>query len=431
MDAGLRAETELRLLMTAAVTENADIRESILDFGHFRSKSAQRIQEKFIELFLEAPDLDYSAMIAALPRSEQLAIVDMINTSISTEVEEKRVAATLEALRRDSYQEKLRHQLSDMLTSGEISSESLLKLADSADEAVPSEDSRSDYISSYDTPIDVIPTGYKTLDKLLGGGLAAGTVSSLGARPSVGKTAMAVNIAAANAGRKTVMFSLEMSSRMVYDKLVSIEMNIDYGDCVSHSVNIETVKCALKKFDELTVYDDIYDIETIAQTIRKIKPELVIIDYIQIVQTQENIEVPRQRIDYISRVIKRTAKQTRAHIMCLSQTTRAAKEKPTMSALKESGGLEETSDYILLLRRPYVLDKSDERYKPEDTELNIDKNKFGQTGELEFYFDGAHQHFIEVGFLSEKKKGHDHDEQIARMKKSEGSEDDSDEDLPF
>ena len=140
----------------------------------------------------------------------------------------------------------------------------------------------------------------------------------------------------------------------------------------------------------------------------------------------------RQRIDYITGIIKRTAKSTGAHIMSLSQLTRGAKEEPTMSALKESGGLEETGDYVLLLKRPYVLNKTDDRLKPEDTELKIDKNKFGESGVLEFYFDGAHQRFSEVGFLSEKKSGHEKTEQIARMKGEIRSEQEGlDEDLPF
>jgi len=430
MEARLRAETELRLLMTAAVTDKSDLREQILDFGYFTTPQAQRIQAAFIDVYLAQPTADYSVYFSALQRNEQLALVEMLNTAISQSIEEKTAEGVLANLKDKAIADNMRRRISELLISDDYTPDDLRKIADEAEAAPTSAaDSRERYIRDYDAAIKTIPTGYALLDSLLRGGLAEGTVSSLGARPSVGKTAMAVNIAAANAGRKTLFFSLEMSSRMIYDKLVSGEMNIDYRECVSHNVNIETVKCALAKFDDLTVYDDIYDIETIAQIIRKVKPELVIIDYIQIVQTQENIEVPRQRIDYISRIIKRTAKQTKAHIMCLSQTTRAAKEKPTMSALKESGGLEETSDYILLLHRPYVLDKSDERYKPEDTELNIDKNKFGQTATLEYYFDGAYQKFTEIGFMSEKKQGHEHDEQIARMKKNE--RDDDGEDLPF
>ena len=192
------------------------------------------------------------------------------------------------------------------------------------------------------------------------------------------------------------------------------------------------MKTLLQKYDNLTVIDDVYEIEDIAAIIRREKPELVMIDYIQIVQTRENIEVVRQRIDRISQIIKRTAKSTGAHIMCLSQITRGAKEEPTMSALKESGGLEETGDYVILLKRPYVNNKADETLKPEETELKIDKNKFGESGLLQYYFRGNRQQFLEVGYANEKKTGHEEEERIARMKKETAQERENvDEDLPF
>ena len=66
-----------------------------------------------------------------------------------------------------------------------------------------------------------------------------------------------------------------------------------------------------------------------------------------------------------------------------------------MSDLKESGGLEQDGDYIALLHRPYVLNKNDENVRPEDTELLLDKNKFGRTGKIDLWFDLKHQRFTE------------------------------------
>lgn len=428
MEAALRHETELRLLMTAAATEDEQLRQRILDFPHFTGKAAQNIQAAFIEKYLIDPAADYSVLVSSLRRDDALAMIEMMNTAISQEVSEHSADGVMAALERDAAEQKLHDKLIDLLASGTLSPDDLRQAADEAEPKTQPTSSLDRYIDEYDTPVKVVPTGYGVLDGLLGGGLAAGTVSSLGARPSVGKTAMAVNIAAANCDKNVLIFSLEMSARMIYDKIISQAANIDYRDCVRHRINMDTVRTTLSKFENITVIDDIYDAETMAQMIRHTKPDLAIIDYIQIVQTKERIDIIRQRIDRISQILKRTAKATGTHIMCLSQLTRGASEEPTMAALKESGGLEETSDYILLLKRPYVLNKTDERYKPEETELKVDKNKFGESGVLEFYFEGKYQRFYEIGFLSEKKS-RKATQSTAHMKQN--SESIGGKDLPF
>lgn len=434
MDTNLRAETELRLLMTAAMTDNPEVRERILDYGFYTTSRSQKIQAAFVMVFLDDPTADYSVMMSSLPRSEQEALVGFANnTLLSLTIEEYNVDNALENLRRTELEDLLRRRVSELSISENITTNDLRSIAEEIDDKKDARrNSKKAYIENYDTPVEVVPTGYPILDKMLGGGLVRGTVSALGARPSVGKTTLAVNIAAKNPQRKILFFSLEMSARMVYDKLISDVGDLDYSDCVKHKVNLETVKTLLQKYDNLTVIDDVYEIEDIAAIIRREKPELVMIDYIQIVQTRENIEVVRQRIDRISQIIKRTAKSTGAHIMCLSQITRGAKEEPTMSALKESGGLEETGDYVILLKRPYVNNKADETLKPEETELKIDKNKFGESGLLQYYFRGNRQQFLEVGYANEKKTGHEEEERIARMKKETAQERENvDEDLPF
>lgn len=437
MDTNLRAETELRLLMTAAMTDNPEVRERILDYGFYTTSRAQKIQAAFVMVFLDDPKADYSVMMSSLPRSEQEALVGFINnTLLSLTIEEYNVDNALENLRKTELNDLIRRKVSELSISEKITTDDLRSLAEEIDDKKDARrNSKKAYIENYDTPVEVVSTGYPILDKMLGGGFVRGTVSALGARPSVGKTTLAVNIAAKNPQRKILFFSLEMSARMVYDKLISDVGDLDYSDCVKHKVNLETVKMLLQKYDNLTVIDDVYEIEDIAAIIRREKPELVMIDYIQIVQTRENIEVVRQRIDRISQIIKRTAKSTGAHIMCMSQITRGAKEEPTMSALKESGGLEETGDYVILLKRPYVLNKADETLKPEETELKIDKNKFGESGLLQYYFRGNRQRFLEVGYANEKKTGHEEEKRIARMKKEAAQEQSRQEgldgDLPF
>lgn len=254
-------------------------------------------------------------------------------------------------------------------------------------------DNAAEYLQNYHAPIKIIGTGFPELDELLGSGLIAATLSTLGARPSTGKTTLAINIATFIALTQRVLFiSLEMSAGMIYDRIVADKANIKYNNCMQHRVDFDTVRGVVESYQNLTIEDSISDIEDIVSLIHETKPDFVIIDYIQIVTSKFPFSDNRQRIDHISRLLKQTAKQTGAHILSLSQITRAGKDRPTMSDLKESGGLEQDSDYIMLLYREYVNDKS-AQINPEATTLTLDKNKFGRTGEIEMNFDGVHQRF--------------------------------------
>lgn len=157
------------------------------------------------------------------------------------------------------------------------------------------------------------------------------------------------------------MFSLEMTIRMVFDKLVSNICNIHYNIAQSHKLTnkqYELVKTAVESLQTLNVYDDIYTVEDIVANIYRNKPDVVCIDYIQIIRSKKDFKDPRTRIDYISQTLKQCAKDTGCVILMLAQVNRLGKDMPRMSDLKESGGLEQDSDYVLLIHRPYVVDKT-------------------------------------------------------------------------
>jgi replicative DNA helicase len=128
------------------------------------------------------------------------------------------------------------------------------------------------------------------------------------------------------------------------------------------------------------------------------KPDVVVIDYVQIVRTMKGFtgDNKRLQIDYISAELKSIAKRTGCCVILLSQLKRTEKvEQPTMADLKESGGLEQDGDYIFMLYRPYAQDKS-AGYNPETTTLFIEKNKFGEVGRISLKFNGRYQRFTEV-----------------------------------
>ena len=448
-----RLITEIRVLATALLSDNKDVRSRIFNFAYFTTEVGKEICKKMSGVYEKSPEADYSVYISPLDKDEQEVLVMAMKTAVDSTVNENLIDGVLDSLKYTAIDSVMKHKIAELSIAGDYTAEDLRRIADETEQA-DSEDianSLKTYLDGYGTPTEHIPTGYPILDRMLNGGQSCdcrqvtsgcmekeghsrminprlnkftggfvrGTLISLGARPSVGKTTFAINIAANNPDKKIVFFSLEMSVRMIYDKIVASEGNIDYSHAVNHSVNFETVKCILEKYPNLIVIDNVSRAEDMAEIIRTIKPDLVFVDYVQIVQTVREFEAVRQRIDYISQIFKRTAKYVNCCIIALSQLTRGAKEEPTMSALKESGGLEQDSDYIILLKRPYVLDKSNKDILPSDTTLKLDKNKFGDSGEIKYYFDGAHQRFSE-----------NEAEPTAHMK-ANSEEDYDDGDLPF
>lgn len=414
----LRTITEIRILATALLSYDELVRTKIFEFAYYTSNIGLQLSAKLKKVFEKYPNGDYSVYLSALDLEEQKTIVLAMETAVSQTVDELRVDSVLENLKETAISKLMKEQVSELVFTGDYTADDLRQIADETEKAEYTANSIQKYLNEYTEPTERIKTGYDILDDMLNGGFIRGTVGSVGARPSVGKTTFAVNLAQNNPDKTVLFFSLEMSCRMVYDKLVASAANIDYKNAVNHDVCFDTVKAVLEKHKNFTVIDNITTAEEMGGIVRRMKPDLVFIDYIQIMHTVKDFDNVRLRIDYISQILKRTAKQVNCCIIALSQLARSAKEEPTMADLKESGGLEQDSDYIILLKRPYVLDKSDKEKKPSDTTVKIDKNKFGSTGEIKYYFDGMHQRFSE------------NEEPIGHIKKNDENEDVS-EDLPF
>ena len=258
-----------------------------------------------------------------------------------------------------------------------------------------------DYIFSPIKENERIFTGFKKLDATLKG-LRNGCISVIGAYPSTGKTSMAINIAVNQLKNKnkTMFFSLEMSKYQIYERLISCALMVDADRIEDRSLTDEEKSKIMRFFgsiihlDNFTVHDDFMYIEDITREIANSKPDFVIIDFIQRIRTYKKTCSRRDEIDYISSEIKRTASHINCHIMSLSQLARRGEGHiPTMDDLKESGGLTQDNDYIFMLYRPNVSDKT----KPfSETYFTLDKNKFGATGTVKMNFDGKRQKFSEI-----------------------------------
>ncbi len=410
-------ELEIKIIGTALLTEQAQRDRLFREVrpSYFEDKSLGDIFRKLQSAYRRHPGADGTALFSELDIEERRDMVLMMDSMISPAVAAAQLDDTLAAFREDYARRAIRSRVAE-LAIGEPTAADLRALAEEAESFSQSaSNSAAAYLSSYTDPVESVGTGFIELDKLLNGGMLRGTLATVGARPSTGKTTFAINLATHDPSLRVLFISIEMSSRMIYDRIVADKADVDYKKSGLHRIPFDTVKGVVERYSGLTVADDIADIEDIEQLIFRERLDVVIIDYIQIVTARRRFADNRQRIDYISQRLKSAAKKTGCVIVSLSQITRGGKDRPTMSDLKESGGLEQDSDYIILLYREYVNCK-EAQVSPGATTVTLDKNKFGRTGELDMDFNGSRQRFTEA------------EDVITRPTQSE---EENDNDLPF
>ena len=366
---------------------------------YFSNSTVKEIYKHLLKEYEKYPKADIVALVEGLDTEQKRYCIE---TTQDPNLNFKINSDTLKKFTVQARNRLMNEEITQLTQQGELTATQLKQIADKYSTSTnQNTNAFVQYIENFFTEVKYIPTGFAQLDSKLNGGFIEGALVAIGARPSVGKTTFAVNIARANRDKKVLVFSLEMGSGQLIDRLLADVLNIGYTRMQKHFKGVNSDEQskmieALELFENnLTIIDNIRTVEEIVNEIYSRKPDLVIIDYIQIIGTQSNFNDPRQRIDYISRELKFCAKETGAVIVNLSQVTRAGKDRPTMSDLKESGGLEQDSDYIMLLHRSYVQDKSNKELKPADTTVYLDKHKFGETGVLDFKFITNFQRFIE------------------------------------
>ena len=272
--------------------------------------------------------------------------------------------------------------------------------------------------------INGIPTGFEDLDKLLGG-LQKGEMLILAARPSMGKTAISLNIAEQAAfGGATPWsppsptrvpigyFSLEMSAEGLTQRLISARSGVDAHKIRTGAISpseLEEVTRACQELSEAPFYiDDSPALSILAlrararRMKRKHNIQVIVIDYLQLLTAPGAGRESRQvEVSAISRGIKALARELEVPIICLAQLNRGAEQRernrPRMSDLRESGSIEQDADVVMLLHREAYYHKDDEEWlnDPDNadklnlTELIIAKQRNGPTGVVKLTWDGA------------------------------------------
>ncbi len=265
--------------------------------------------------------------------------------------------------------------------------------------------------ATHDIHLSPIATGFADLDKLLGGGLQRSDLVIIAARPSLGKSTLAFNIARHAAGNlaRVAVFSLEMSAEQIGIRLVASEANVD-----SHRMRVGLLTSqeeqrehdAIGYLSEIPIYIDETPFQRIVEMRGKItrlhseEPiDLLIVDYIQLIAGSSGRSDNRvMDMGEISRSLKSIARELDVPVLALSQLSRAPEQRinhrPLLSDLRESGSIEQDADVVAFIYREdkYVTREEWEKRRPSDpypsniAELIVAKHRNGPTGSVPLYF---------------------------------------------
>jgi replicative DNA helicase len=256
-----------------------------------------------------------------------------------------------------------------------------------------------------------VPTGFLELDKLLAG-LRGGDLIILAARPSVGKTSLALNIAinAARAGITIAFFSLEMPAIQLTQKILSSEASVDSSRMRRGDLQDADWKDIISTCSVLNDYSFYIDdtpgltlVELRAKARRQlhnVKEGFIIVDYLQLMQDKGR--TPQDRwiaVGEISRGLKILAKELNVPILALSQLSRAVEarkdKRPQLSDLRESGNIEQDADVVMFIDRSLSPEEAESFDRPNLglAKLIVGKNRNGAIADIEMVFDASYTRF--------------------------------------
>jgi replicative DNA helicase len=246
-----------------------------------------------------------------------------------------------------------------------------------------------------------LPTGFRDLDNLLSG-LQPQDLIILAARPSMGKTTLALDIArmtAVNHEKSVLIFSLEMSSQQLVDRMLSAQSRVNAWNLrtgnLSSDKDFSHLRDSLDKLSKAKIYIDdqagnsIVRMKALARRLKAEKGlDFVVVDYLQLMTTSKNYDSMVNQVTEISRSLKSLAKEINVPVLALSQLSRAVESrggKPRLSDLRDSGSIEQDADVVMFIHSE---DKGkEEMEKTNITEILVEKHRNGPTGKIELYFD--------------------------------------------
>jgi replicative DNA helicase len=269
---------------------------------------------------------------------------------------------------------------------------------------------RLEHLHEHKDEMRGVSTGFRDLDNLLAG-LQKSDLIILAARPSMGKTAFALDIArqAAVQGNTTVgIFSLEMSAQQLVDRMVAAEAKVNSWNLRTGHINTQEdwtrIRDAYEKLSSAPIFIDDQpgsNILKMRSVARRLKREnglgLLIVDYLQLMVPtgSKASDSLVQQVTEISRSLKNLARELDVPVLALSQLSRAVEQrggKPRLSDLRDSGSIEQDADVVMFIHREDKTNKESDR--PNIAEILIEKHRNGPVGSVELYFDDKRTTFV-------------------------------------
>ena len=381
------------------------------------------IYETMIELGEDGQPIDLVTLTAALQdkqRLEEAGGVDYLSRLLSVVPTAANVDYYARIVEEKSILRRLIRTATEIVQEGYAGAEDVGHLLNDAEQRILEISNRrtdSGFVSIRDVLMDVferieylyhhkggvtgIPSGFPDLDRMTSG-FQRSDLIIVAARPSVGKTAFALNIAQ-NVGvraRETVaIFSLEMSASQLVQRMICAESNVDAGRLRTGKLegdDWEKLTMAIGALSEADIYiDDTPGITVtdIRAKLRRLKKErglgLVVIDYLQLIQGRGRPgENRQQEVSEISRTLKQIARELEVPVIALSQLSRGVEQRqdkrPMLSDLRESGSIEQDADIVAFLYRDDYYDRETE--KKNIIEIIIAKQRNGPVGTVELVF---------------------------------------------
>lgn len=283
-------------------------------------------------------------------------------------------------------------------------------------ELIPGRMEEYERIQSSEGVLRGVPTGFKSLDSMLSG-FQKSDLIILAARPSMGKTSLALDFARKSAihhGTKVGFFSLEMSKEQLVDRMISSESQIDSWRIRTgrvHEHELSDIRTAMDSLSKASIFIEDTpgnSVLSMRSTARRLKREhgldLIVVDYLQLMTTSQRYESLVHQVTEISRSLKSLARELEVPVIALSQLSRAVESrggKPRLSDLRDSGSIEQDADLVMFIHR-------EDRYREDAeqtgiAEILIEKHRNGATGRLEMFFDKAKTTFVDI----EKREGYE------------------------
>ncbi|MEN9338679.1 MAG: hypothetical protein RI945_404 [Candidatus Parcubacteria bacterium] len=292
------------------------------------------------------------------------------------------------------------------ITSNNASKSDVASMKDLGEDTI----SRFIHLAENQNELRGVPSGFKELDNKLSG-FQKSDLIILAARPSVGKTSLALDIARSAAVKSnvpTVIFSLEMSKQQLVDRMLQAQAQVDGWKLRTGKLDmdeeLERLQQGMHELMQAPIFIDdkpantVMNMRSVLRKLNHDKPVgLVIVDYLQLMGTSRIYENMVNQVTEISRSLKGLAKEFDVPVIALSQLSRAVESRggrPRLSDLRDSGSIEQDADIVMFIHRE---DKHNENTEKKNiVEILIEKHRNGPTGIAELYFDNKKASFLSI-----------------------------------